>query len=95
VPSGEDAPRASRSRSTTRMEAFSDGVFSIAATLLVLDLAIHPPGTAGDVREVAGPSVKHLFEPWPQMAGSSSSACTRRPSRSSIAAGLSRTSRLS
>ena len=28
------------------MEAFSDGVFSIAATLLVLDIAIHPPGTA-------------------------------------------------
>jgi len=28
------------------MEAFSDGVFSIAPTLLVLDLAIHPPGTA-------------------------------------------------
>jgi len=27
------------------MEAFSDGVFSIAATLLVLDIAIHPPGT--------------------------------------------------
>ena len=27
------------------MEAFSDGVFSIAATLLVLDLALHPPGT--------------------------------------------------
>jgi uncharacterized membrane protein len=28
------------------MEAFSDGVFAFAATLLVLDLAIHPPGTA-------------------------------------------------
>jgi hypothetical protein len=27
------------------MEASSDGVFSTAATLLVLDIAIHPPGT--------------------------------------------------
>ncbi len=46
MPSGEDTPRALRSLNTTRMEAFSDGVFSIAATLLVLDIAIHPPGTA-------------------------------------------------
>jgi uncharacterized membrane protein len=45
VPSGEDTPRARRSLGTARMEAFSDGVFSIAATLLVLDIAIHPPGT--------------------------------------------------
>ena len=43
---GEDLPRERRSLGTTRMEAFSDGVFSIAATLLVLDIAIHPPGTA-------------------------------------------------
>ena len=27
------------------MEAFSDGVFSIAITLLVLDVVVHPPGT--------------------------------------------------
>ena len=46
MPSGEDTPRARRSLGTSRMEAFSDGVFSIAATLLVLDIAIHPPGTA-------------------------------------------------
>jgi uncharacterized membrane protein len=46
VPSGEDTPRARRLLGTGRMEAFSDGVFSIAATLLVLDIAIHPPGTA-------------------------------------------------
>jgi TMEM175 potassium channel family protein len=37
--------RARRARGTDRMKAFSDGVFSIAATLLVLDLAVHPPGT--------------------------------------------------
>jgi uncharacterized membrane protein len=46
VASGEDTPRARRLLGTGRMEAFSDGVFSIAATLLVLDIAIHPPGTA-------------------------------------------------
>jgi len=46
VASGRDTPRARRLLGTDRMEAFSDGVFSIAATLLVLDIAIHPPGTA-------------------------------------------------
>ena len=28
-----------------RMEAFSDGVLAIAITLLVLDLALRPPGS--------------------------------------------------
>ena len=46
VPAGADTPRTRRSLGTGRMEAFSDGVFSIAATLLVLDIALHPPGTA-------------------------------------------------
>ena len=51
----EEPPRAHRSLSTTRMEAFSDGVFSIAATLLVLDIAIHPPGTA----------LEQVLDAWP------------------------------
>jgi uncharacterized membrane protein len=35
-----------RALDSARLEAFSDGVFSIAATLLVLDIALRPPGTA-------------------------------------------------
>lgn len=34
-----------RSLSKTRLEAYSDGVFAIAATLLILDVAVHPPGS--------------------------------------------------
>jgi uncharacterized membrane protein len=41
------------------MEAFSDGVFSIAATLLMLDLAPHPPGTA----------LKQFLHAWPSYLG--------------------------
>ena len=45
MPADEDTPRGRRSLDKGRMEAFSDGVFGFAATLLVADLALHPPGT--------------------------------------------------
>ena len=45
---------------TRRIEAFSDGVFAIAATLLVLDLRLPGPGAAGH-------SVTYqLLHAWPQ-----------------------------
>jgi TMEM175 potassium channel family protein len=55
---GQYAP-VPRSLSSTRMEAFSDGVFSIAATLLVLEIAVHPPGTA----------LEQLRREWPAYLG--------------------------
>jgi uncharacterized membrane protein len=45
VPDDGDTPRGRRFLGTDRLAAFSDGVFSIAATLFVLDIAVHPPGT--------------------------------------------------
>jgi uncharacterized membrane protein len=45
VPADADAPRGRRVLSKSRMEGFSDGVLGFAITLLVVDLALHPPGT--------------------------------------------------
>src|SRR5262245_2110019 len=42
--------------SKTRLEAFSDGVFAIAITLLVLDLAIRPHGSA----------IHRILDAWPE-----------------------------
>ena len=44
---------------SSRMEAFSDGVFSIAATLLVLDIALRPPGSP----------LTQVLQAWPAYLG--------------------------
>jgi TMEM175 potassium channel family protein len=55
VPADEPTPRRHRVLSKDRMEGFSDGVFGFAATLLVLDLALRPPGTP----------LQQLLRAWP------------------------------
>ena len=45
MPADQDTPNGRRFLGTDRLAAFSDGVFSIAATLLVLDIAVRPLGT--------------------------------------------------
>jgi uncharacterized membrane protein len=49
TPETQEAPQRRRRRiRTQRLEAFSDGVFAIAVTLLVLDL-VAPPASTGDL----------------------------------------------
>ena len=45
MPADSGTPRGRRGLSKGRMEGFSDGVFGFAITLLVVDIALHPPGT--------------------------------------------------
>ena len=55
MPTDGEAPRGRRSLDKGRMEGFSDGVFGFAITLLVLDIALHPPGTP----------LQQLLHAWP------------------------------
>ena len=50
---------------TTRLEAFSDGVFAIAITLLVLEIRLPPEAEV----EHAGGLAQALFALWPSYAG--------------------------
>ena len=56
MPSDRSRPT---SLSASRMEAFSDGVFGIAATLLVLEITLHPPGSP----------LEQLLHAWPSYLG--------------------------
>ena len=49
----------------SRLEAFSDGVFAVAITLLVLNLAVAGPGTPGHLNP---PLLHQLGRLWPSFA---------------------------
>jgi len=55
----------SQERETSRVEAFSDGVFSIAMTLLVLDLKVPSPGAM----PTAAALWSELSRLWPSYLG--------------------------
>lgn len=55
MPTGDRSRHGRRSVGTARLSALSDGVFAIAMTLLVLDIAVHPPGTP----------LEQLLNAWP------------------------------
>jgi hypothetical protein len=56
------------------MEGFSDGVFGFAITLLVLDLALHPPGTP----------LHRVLEAWPGAESAGSTALIAATPRTSL-----------
>ena len=59
MPGGVRGSGSSSLRGLGRLEAFSDGVFAIAITLLVLDIAVHPPGTP----------LQQVLRAWPAYLG--------------------------
>jgi uncharacterized membrane protein len=62
---GIESPQATSRRGTERIEAFSDGVFAIAITLLVLEIRVPPPA------DLANPSLllEALGALWPSYLG--------------------------
>jgi TMEM175 potassium channel family protein len=59
VSSDGDRPRAHRTLGTGGLESISDNVFAFAATLLVVDIALHPPGTP----------LEQVLHAWPSYLG--------------------------